>query len=435
MDLHERERVRKEIADFRYSVIAELCNPYLSEEEKKILLKEKTQRQYDIPGSIKTRITSETVRNWIRKYTQYGKEGLLPKQREDRGRPRSFTDTEAESISRMLEKKPELTVSSVVKKLKNKGIIESEISSSALSRFVRTNNLTKKQRIKVKDDKIQLRFSFESPLQCVQADAMHGFPIPDGKGKKRKAILLAFIDDATRRILYGRFAFSEKSLLFEDGIRHILKSHGRIGRLYVDNGSTFVSNQTKRILQTLSINIIHSKPYRPQGRGKIERFFRTVRQSFLNLLEQEEIKSLDQLNILFSSWLETEYHREIHSSLGITPLDAWLAGSDKIKHMDPFVDIDSIFHHQISRKVYKDSIVSVHGTAFEVPPILIGKRVTVIFNPNPPIEKITVKSGGKNYGEARPVDLYANTKVKRNSDFTGELEPTASNILPTGGLL
>ncbi len=435
MDHQKRERVREEIADFRYSVIAELCNPYLSEEEKKNLLKEKTQRQYAIPGSIKTRVTAETLRNWMRKYKQYGKEGLLPKQREDRGRPRSFTDTEAESISRMLEEKPELTVCSVVRKLQKEGVIKSEISSSALSRFVRSNNLTKKQRIKIKDDKAQLRFAFEKPLECVQSDAMHGFPIPDGKGKKKKAILLAFIDDATRRVLYGRFAFSEKSLLFEDGIRHILKSHGRIGRLYVDNGSTFVSNQTKRILQTLSIHIIHSKPYRPQGRGKIERFFRTVRQSFLNLLEPEDIKSLEQLNTLFSSWLETEYHREVHSSLGITPLDAWLEGSDKIKHMDPFIDIDSIFLHQISRKVYKDSIVSVNGTAFEVPPILIGKRVTVIFNPHSPIEKILVKYNGKNYGEAKPVDLYANTKVKRNSDFTGELEVAATNRLSAGGLL
>ena len=435
MEHQKRKRVRKDIADFRYSVIAELCNPYLSEEERKNLLKEKTQRQYDIPGSIKTRVTAETLRNWMRKYKQYGKEGLFPKQREDRGRPRSFSDTEAESISKMLEEKPELTVSSVVKKLKREGVIKSEISSSALSRFVRANNLTKNQRIKIKDDKVQLRFAFENPLECVQADAMHGFAIPDGKGKKKKAILLAFIDDATRRVLYGQFAFSEKSLLFEDGIRHILKSHGRIGRLYVDNGSTFVSNQTKRILQTLSIHIIHSKPYRPQGRGKIERFFRTVRQSFLNLLEQEDIKSLDQLNTLFSAWLETEYHREVHSSLGITPLDAWLAGSDKIKHMDPFIDIDSIFLHQISRKVYKDSIVSVNGTAFEVPPILIGKRVTVIFNPRPPVERIMVKYNGKDYGEARPVDLYANTKVKRNSDFTGELEAVATDSLSAGGLL
>ena len=422
MDFEERERVRIQIADFRYSVVAELCNAYLSDKEKKSLLKEKTNRQYVIPGSTKTRISSETIRSWATKYRLHGKEGLLPKQREDRGRPRSFTDEEAQAIIRKLEEKPELTVSSVIKKLSTDRVIESKISSSALSRFITANNLTKRERVKTIDDKDQRRFAFEGPLECVQADAMHGFPIPNGKGKKKKAILLAFIDDATRRILYARFDFSEKSLLFENGISHILKAHGKIGRLYVDNGSTFISNQTKRIVETLGIYIIHSKPYRPQGRGKIERFFRTVRQSFLRLLDVDEIQSLEQLNMLFSNWLETEYHRKIHSSLGVTPLDAWLSKCERIKRMDPFVDIDKMFLHKTDRRVYKDSIVSIDGIAFEVPSVLIGKRVDIIYDPRPPLNRITVRYDGKDYGEARPVDLYANTRIKRNKNFTGEIE-------------
>ena len=422
MDFEERERVRIQIADFRYSVVAELCNAYLSDKEKKSLLKEKTNRQYVIPGSTKTRISSETIRSWATKYRLHGKEGLLPKQREDRGRPRSFTDEEAQAIIRKLEEKPELTVSSVIKKLSTDRVIESKISSSALSRFITANNLTKRERVKTIDDKDQRRFAFEGPLECVQADAMHGFPIPNGKGKKKKAILLAFIDDATRRILYARFDFSEKSLLFENGISHILKAHGKIGRLYVDNGSTFISNQTKRIVETLGIYIIHSKPYRPQGRGKIERFFRTVRQSFLRLLDVDEIQSLEQLNMLFSNWLETEYHRKIHSSLGVTPLDAWLSKCERIKRMDPFVDIDKMFLHKTDRRVYKDSIVSIDGIAFEVPSVLIGKRVDIIYDPRPPLNRITVRYEGKDYGEARPVDLYANTRIKRNKNFTGEIE-------------
>jgi len=422
MDFEERKRVRNQIADFRYSVVAELCNPYLSDEEKKLLLKEKSARQYVIPGSTKTGISSETIRSWATKYRLHGKEGLLPKQREDRGRPRSFEDNEAQAIIKKLEEKPELTVSSVIRKLKNDGVIKSRISSSALSRFITANNLTKRERVKITDDKDQRRFAFEGPLECVQADAMHGFPIPDNKGKKKKAILLAFIDDATRRILYARFDFSEKSLLFEKGINHILKAHGRIGRLYVDNGSTFVSNQTKRIVETLGIYIIHSKPYRPQGRGKIERFFRTVRQSFLRLIDPGDIQSLEELNMLFSNWLETEYHRKIHSSLGVTPLEAWLSKCERIKRMDPFIDIDEMFQHKTTRRVYKDSIVSVNGIAFEVPSVLIGRRVDITYDPTPPLNRITVRYDGKDYGEARPVDLYANTRIKRNKNFTGEIE-------------
>ncbi len=437
MDFEERERHRQKIADFRYSVVGELCNPYLTDDERKALIKEKTHRLYVIPGSKKTGISAETIRNWATKYKLYGKEGLLPKQREDRGRPRSFTDEEAILIVEKLRKDPKLTATAAVKKLKRDGLVKTEIKSSALSRFVQANNLTRKQRVKVIDDQDQRRFAFEGPLECVQADAMHGFPIPNGKGRKQKAILLAFIDDATRRILYARFGFSEKSILFEEGINHILKAHGKIGRLYVDNGSTFVSGQTKRILETLGIYLIHSKPYRPQGRGKIERFFRTVRQSFLRLLDEEEIKSLEHLNMLFSTWIETEYHREIHSSLGVTPLDAWLSKCNMIKRIDPTLDFDFVFLHMKSRKVYKDSIVSVEATAFEVPPVLIGKMVSVFYNPNPPVTRILVKCDGKNYGEAKPVDLYANTKVKRNNGYKGELEIDSeeNNSAQAGGIL
>ena len=435
MDNEEKERHRQQVADFRYSVVGELCNPYLTDDERKALIKEKTNRLYIIPGSIKKGVSAETIRSWITKYKLNGKGGLLPKQREDRGRPRSFTDTEASKIIELLEKNPQWTATSALKKLQKEGLVKTDIKSSALSRFIQANNLTKKQRVKIIDGKDQRRFAFEGPLECVQADAMHGFPISNSKGRKQKAILLAFIDDATRRILYARFAFSEKSILFEEGIAHILKAHGKIGRLYVDNGSTFVSGQTKRILETLGIYLIHSKPYRPQGRGKIERFFRTVRQSFLNLLYEQEIKNLEHLNILFSTWLETEYHREIHSSLGITPLDAWLSKCNTVKRIDPMMDIDSVFLHMKSRKVYKDAIVSVEATAFEVPPVLIGKKVSVFYNPHPPVTRILVRSDGKDYGEARPVDLYANTKVKRNKDFSGEINYLEDNSDKTGGLL
>ncbi|MCK5671945.1 MAG: helix-turn-helix domain-containing protein, partial [Spirochaetales bacterium] len=145
MDFEERERIRTQIADFRLSVVAELCNAYIPDEERRTLLKEKSHRQYVIPGSTKTSISTETIRSWATRYRLHGKEGLLPKQREDRGRPRSFKDKEAQAIIGLLEKKPELTVSSVIKKLKSDGVIESKISSSALSRFITANNLTKKE--------------------------------------------------------------------------------------------------------------------------------------------------------------------------------------------------------------------------------------------------------------------------------------------------
>jgi putative transposase len=438
MDHEESERHRQEIADFRHSVVAELCNPYLTDDEKKSLIRGKTERHYVIPHSKKTTLSAETIRSWATKYSLYGKEGLLPKQREDRGRPRSFTDEEANLIIEELEKHPKWTAVAAVKKLQKEGRIKTDIKTSSLSRFLQANNLRREQRVKASQEKDQKRFAFEGPLECVQADAMHGFHIPNGKGRKQKAILLAFIDDATRRILYAQFAFSEKSILFEQGIKHILQAHGNIGRLYCDNGSTFVSGQTKRILETLKIYLVHSKPYRPQGRGKIERFFRTVRQSFLNMLDEGNIQGLQQLNMLFSTWLETEYHREVHSSLGVTPLDAWLSKCHTVRKVDPLLDLDFIFLHHTTRRVYEDSIVSLGGIAFEVPSILIGKRVSIFYDPHhEPVTRILVRHEGKDYGEAGPVDLYANTKVKRNKDIGCELEiiPSENNSVARGASL
>jgi len=423
MNSETKDLLRRQIADFRHSVVAELCNCYLSFAEKQRLIRDKAERLYTIPGSKKSRISVDTIRNWISRYTRQGLDGLYPKLREDRGRPRSFTDAEAAAIQKMLEDKPELTASTIIEMLRKKGVITSRISSSSLSRFIRAHALTGKDRKREHSDSDRRRYSFDSPLACVQSDAMHGFPVPDGKGKKRKAILIAFLDDYSRRILYGRFHFSEKAIHFEDGIRHIVKAHGKIGKLYTDNGSTFVSHETKRIVDTLGIYLIHSRPYKPQGRGKVERFFRTVRQSFLRPLEQDSIQNLEHLNHLFTTWLETEYHRQPHSSLGVTPLDAWLSKTDSIKHYDNVIDIDRNFLHQLSRKVYTDAVVSVDGSLFEVPSILIGKTISVLFDPHPPIRKIEIYWNGTHYGEARPLDLYANTRVKRGQS-TKEIELT-----------
>lgn len=420
MKENEKEFLRQQIADFRYSVIAELCNPYIAREEKLRLLKEKSSRNYDIPGSEKNSISTATIKTWMKKYNEFGKDGLFPKVRSDNGRQKAFSDSEASALIELLEKKPALTAATAVKILKKEGKIQSEVSSSSLSRFLEANNMRRPQRIKSLNDQKQCRFQFEHPLECVQADAMHGFPVPDGKGKMRKTILIAFIDDFSRRIVYGQFDFSEKSILFEQGIKHILKAHGKIGKLYVDNGSTFVSNQTNRILDSLQIHLVHSKPYRPQGRGKIERFFRTVRECFLPMVEPSEIKSLDQLNQLFRTWLEMEYHRSVHSAIKQTPIEKWLSSTSTIKYLDKNVDLDRAFLHTLRRKVYKDSIVCLKGAAFEVPSILIGKSIDIFYDPTPPINRITIKSDGKNYGEARPVDLYGNTKVSRN--ITGERE-------------
>lgn len=407
---------QKEIADFRYSLIAELANPHLPNGAITKLIKEKAKREYLIPYSKKNRLSAACIKKWLISFKKYGKNSLLPKNRNDLGRSRSITVEDEQIIISYLEQNKEISGASAVRYLSNQGRINGNISSSSLSRFLTANGYDRQSRISSSSGiEEKLKFNFEYPLECVQADCMHGIAAPDGKGKKRTAILIAFIDDATRRILYSTFTFTEKSIVFEQGIKHILKTHGKIGKLYVDNGSTFVSNQTRRILDILEIILVHSRPGKPAGRGKIERYFRTVQDQFVRTIEPDSILSLDDLNVRFKTWLETEYHRNPHRGLNNnTPLETWLSKTQYIIKIRAGIDLDKVFLHEVTRKVYKDSTITIDGILYEVNSGLIGKTVRVYYDPVNQRASVTVYCDGISYGEACTVDSYANTRVKRN---------------------
>jgi len=407
---------RKAVAEFRYSIIAELTNPYLPHGELVRLMTEKSKRNYDIPFSNKTQMSQATIKKWLLLYRKYGKKGLYPKIRSDAGSCKALSDTEAEGLTRYLQEHPHVTATAAFRLLKKRGTITSHIGTSTLSRFIQISGLSREKRWREHSEERQLKFEFHSPLECVQSDFLHAFGIPDEKGKMRKALLIAFIDDATRRIIYADFSFSEHSLAFEKGLKRILQTHGRIGKCYVDNGATYVSSQTQRICDSINLPIIHSRPRKPAGRGKIERFFRTVRDKFLRPLDPDTIISITQLNSLFRTWVETEYNRVPHRGLeGETPLDQWLSKADLIIPIDPTFDLDTLFMHRITRKVYKDSTFTVHGVMYESPQILIGEKITVMYDPLVDRKLVRILFNGTDHGIARIVDTYANSKIRRNT--------------------
>ena len=416
MTKEQREKKVNEILDFRYSIIAELLNPYMSRVERRKLIRQKAKREYEIPYSKKTRISEACIKKWYAKFKDYGKEGLAPKTRSDIGISRVLPPIESAALLEYLEENPELTAKAAYRKLKGEGVINKELSKSALSRLIRASGLDRESRLQEKDDSKLLKFAFEYPLECVQADMMHAFPVPDENGKLKKAILLAIIDDATRRVVYANFSFRETSLEFEWGVKHVLLSHGRIGRIFTDNGAAFVSGETLRIMSILGIHIIHSRVGHAPSRGKVERFFRTVRDQFLRPLDKDSIKSLADLNARFHTWLESEYHRSAHRGLGKkTPLEVWLQKAHHIIHVDPTVDLDEIFKHEIKRKIYNDCTFTLDGIYYEVASVLKGKNIKLRFDPFIPARKLEVIYDNKSYGEARLVDTYANTRVKRNT--------------------
>ena len=157
-------------------------------------------------------------------------------------------------------------------------------------------------------------------------------------GGKRQALLHAILDDASRLIPHAQF-YSDRGLdTFLDCLRQAIAARGLPVRLYVDNAKVYRSPQLARIAASLGILIVHTPPYQPQGRGKIERYFRSVREQFLANLDRKQTLSLEELNDRLWAWIDNVYHGSEHSALGATPLLRWQRDIEHIRQLPPATD-------------------------------------------------------------------------------------------------
>ena len=259
------------------------------------------------------------------------------------------------------------------------------------------------------------RFAFHHAGECWQSDVMHGPKVGDGKGKKRKSYLIATLDDATRVIPYAAFDFSEDTGAFLQVLRDWRR--GLPQRLYVDNGANYRSRQLALVCARLGIALVHATPYSPAGKGKIERWFRTCRSAFLAHLDAGDLADLETLNRRFRAWVEAEYHYAPHRGLdGLTPFDKWALVGEKVRQLEPGIDLDDLFLFEVKRRVSSARTVSLNTLLFEVDASLQGKRVTLRYDPKaPPKRPIKVVCDGKPAGEARLLDIHGNAHARRIS--------------------
>lgn len=261
------------------------------------------------------------------------------------------------------------------------------------------------------------RFAFAHAGELWMSDVMHGPTVATGtRGQRRKAYLIAFLDDATRVIPHAAFAFAENTTAFLPIFKQALLRRGKPARLYVDNGANYRSQHLALVCAKLGITLIHSRPHQPEGRGKQERWFRTVRAQFLTRLTPADTDSLDALNRRLWTWVEGDYHQTPHAGLdGRTPLDQWALCADQVTLFDIGLDLDALFLFETKRRVQRDRTISLNGTVFEVDATLVGQTVTLRFDPAaPPSRGIEVWHENKFIARATPLDAYANCFVRRN---------------------
>jgi transposase InsO family protein len=277
-----------------------------------------------------------------------------------------------------------------------------------LRRFLKHENLYKSRQITPRK-----RFEMSYFGELWTCDFMHGPQVidsADSSRRKKKAILLAIIDDHTRLIVGGVFGVFENTRLLELVFKDAILAHGLPDRLYCDNGATFSSQYLSRVCAHMNVGLVHSKPYDSPSRGKIERFFRTVRENFLSDIRDDQAWDLKTLNDAFSKWLREHYHHAHHRGIDARPIDRYqLSIRDYPRRRVAEETLDEFFLVTVQRVVNKDCTISMNAIYYEVPPQFIGRRVELKFSQDHPSE-IFLYDNGLRITRVQPVDSKLNGK-------------------------
>jgi len=432
-----RARRAEEIGLFRYGLISDLVRPEGGEAPLELYkrLREKAGHSYCIPGTRRTRVAEETMRDWIQLYKEGGFDALKPKARKDLGSTRAIPQAVIDVLIDFKENHRDYSVAMVIDHVQktNELARATALPLSTVHRVLSCAGVMARTP-ECPTSKDRRHFSFARAGELWMSDVMHGPSVFVSGRRKQKAYLICMIDDATRVVPFAAFALSEGTVAFLLVLRQALMRRGIPLRLYVDNGSAFRSHHLALVCARLGITLIHARPYQPAGKGKQERFFRTVRMRFLPTLSPEDHSSLDALNRRLWAWVEGEYHRTPHRGLdGNTPLDAWAMSSGDVRTPGPELDLHEMFLFEQKRKVHKDRTLSLEGVAYEVDAALVGETVTVRFDPAKKGAPVDIWHRGVKVQTARVVDAYANCFVKRNND-TRALDVDTPSAAPAPAL-
>lgn len=395
-----RKERRDEIALFRYQLVREAADPSLSSRQRGPLVRALAAMDHPWPYGGTRHYSRETLDRWITAWQKDGFDALKPAERAQG----PVTDARVLALAETLKRERPNRTAAQVKRIITETLGDAP-SETTLLRHFRAKDISTGVPATATG-----RFEADRSNEIWVGDALHG-PRIGG----RKTYLFAFLDDHSRMVTAARWAWAEDSVRLSAVLRPALQTHGIPSTLYLDNGSAFVDKALGRICARLGIRLTHSAPYRPQGRGKIERYFRTVTSQFLgeititdtpmlpgtaptgtagaDSVAGSEVASLEELNTLFTAWVNMVYHHTVHSTTGQRPLARWEASWEhRTPVRKPLQEIREAFLWSETRQVTKAATLSLHSNTYQVDPVLAGTRVEVVYDPFDLGADITVNS-------------------------------------------
>jgi putative transposase len=404
---------RRDIALFRYALIRVAADPATTPRERGALVRALAEAEHLGPDGTRVRVSRSTLDRWIRAWSAGGFDALMPPVRDGvPTTPRDLLELAAD-LKREVPARTGAQIAAIIAEARGNAPSERTIQRH-LARL--GLNL-----IPACIPRVYGRFEAEVRNELWTGDVLHG-PVVAG----RKTYLFAFIDDHSRALVGYRFGHAEDVLRLEAAFRAGLSSRGVPASIFVDNGSPYVSRWLLRACGVLQIILVHSKPGEPASRGKIERVFSTVRSQFLVEVEHRGAADLAELNALFAAWVETVYHRRIHSETGQAPLERFLAvGPPPLPNP---AELRKAFLWSEIRSVTKTATVNLYGNRYEVAHHLVGARVELVFDPFD-LADILVRHRGRDVGPAVAHTISRHTHPKAKPEQPPPPRPTGIDYL------
>jgi putative transposase len=354
----------------RYQIIVPLLEEGLTECEKR-----------QIRWFIRERegLSARTLRRYVAAFKQQGFDGLLPRERKDKGSCKAIPEEALKLAAELRQELPARSAERIQQLLASEGY---NVARSTLERRLRQQGLSGRQIQAEQKSITSRRFNRVGRNTLWQSDLKFGpyLPDPQHPGHKIRTYLVVMIDDATRLITHAEFYASQKLPVLEDTLRKAVTRCGCPDNLYIDNGKIFVSQWLRLACAKLRIRHLNTRAYSPESKGKCEKFNQTV-DEFIREVQLEKPQTLEQLNEFFRAWLSEGYNHRVHSSLaGKTPAQAFTQDTKPLRFPSPEA-LREAFLWEKTPKVDKSGCISLNGLCYEVGVELIRKKIVVHYDP------------------------------------------------------
>ena len=403
------------VALFRAQLLGPVLNRDLYRGELLAELRVLAKRRFRPPDSDRTRTFSvPTMLRWLRRYRAQGLAGLEPVCRR-RGDGLALTDEQRQLLLEIRRQHPAVAASTILQTLELDGRLEpGQVSAQTVRRLYRRNGLPRRARAQQTLPGERRRWEAEHVGELWHADVCHGRTLVVGD-RRIPVRIHALMDDKSRYVLALRVLSHEREVGMLDLLLEAIRLYGAPKRLYLDNGPTYRGEALETACGRLGIGLGHAKAHDPQARGKMERFWRTLRQGCLDVMGKQS--SLHDIQVRVSSFLSLRYHKAAHASLvGRSPSQAWATRSLVSRTEEALEEALTV---RGTRRIRKDCTLTVGNVDWElVDAFLAGQRVTVARTLADPQRAPWVEHDGRVF-DLRPVDPVANGKRKRRRPKPG----------------